>query len=133
MLNNLTISGRLTADPEVRRTPNGVSVTNFSIAVDRDYDKEKADFFRCVSWRSTADFIGKYFKKGNRIEIAGHLENSEWTDKEGNKRVTTEIVADRAYFCESRKSEAAPDGAFYDFNGPVEQMETDADENDLPF
>ena len=123
MLNNVTISGRLTADPDVRRTPNGVSVTNFSIAVDRDYDKEKADFFRCVSWRGTADFIGKYFKKGNRIIVLGHLENSEWTDKNGEKRITTEIITERAYFAESKKSEASEDGAFYDFGN----------EDDLPY
>lgn len=123
MLNSLSIMGRLVADPDVRRTPAGVSVTNFRIVVDRDYDKEAADFFQCVAWRGTADFVGKYFKKGNRIAIHGSIQNSDWTDKNGEKRTTTEIVAREVYFCESKKSEAAPDGAFYDFGN----------EDDLPY
>jgi len=96
--------GRLTKDPELRTTPNGVSVCSFSIAVDRDYaDKDtkerEVDFFDIVAWRNTAEFVHKYFSKGRMIGVNGRLQNRTWEDKQGNKRRTTEIRAEHCYFC----------------------------------
>lgn len=109
---NLNISmliGRLTGDPELKQTPNGVAVTTFSIAVNRQYSKDKeqqADFINCVAWRNTAEFIAKYFKKGNAIFIKGAIQTRSWTDNNGNKRYATEVIADEAQFVESKKGEA---------------------------
>ena len=97
MLNNLVIMGRLTKDPELRRTSSGVAVASFSIAVDGDYkDKDgnrKTNFFDCTAWRQTGEYICKYFTKGRMIVIRGSLDNQDWTDKEGNKRRSTSILS----------------------------------------
>ena len=102
MLNRITIMGRLTRDPEYRSTPSGLSVVNFSVAVDRDFPgqsgEKETDFIDCVAWRRTAEFITKYFTKGALIVVSGRLQIRSWTDKDGNKRRTAEIVADNAYF-----------------------------------
>lgn len=102
MLNQVIMMGRLTADPELKQTQGGVSVTKFTIAVERNYTvdngKRETDFFDVVSWRSTADFIARYFTKGQLIAIVGSLENQKWTDQSGNKRVTAKIIADQAFF-----------------------------------
>lgn len=102
MLNRITIMGRLTRDPEYRATPSGLSVVNFSVAVDRDFPSQsgekETDFIDCVAWRKTAEFITKYFTKGSLIVLSGRLQIRGWTDKDGNKRRTAEIVADNVYF-----------------------------------
>lgn len=106
MLNRAIMMGRLCADPELRRTQNQISVCSFRIAVDRDYakDKEKeTDFFDVVAWRATAEFICKYFTKGRMIVVDGRMQTRSWTDKEGGKRVSTELVADNAYFGDSKR------------------------------
>lgn len=115
MLNHITIMGRLVRDPELRRTGSGVAVASFCVAVDRDYapkdgGERKADFINCVAWRQTGEFVSKYFAKGRMIVVDGRLEMREWTDKEGNKRVTAEINVDNAYFGDSKPagSGAAP-------------------------
>ncbi len=110
MLNHITIMGRLVRDPELRRTGSGVAVASFSVAVDRDYSgrdggEKKTDFIDCVAWRQTGEFISKYFTKGRMIVVDGRLEMRDWTDKEGNKRRSAEIVADSVYFGDSKKSE----------------------------
>ena len=109
MLNHITIMGRLTRDPELRRTGSGVAVASFTVAVDRDFGKSESgeketDFIDCVAWRQTGEFVSKYFTKGSMIVVSGRLQIRNWTDKEGNKRRTAEVVADNVYFGESRRS-----------------------------
>ena len=108
MLNHITLMGRLVRDPELRRTGTGIAVASFRIAVDRDFapkdgGERKADFIDCVAWRQTGEFISKYFTKGRMIVVDGRLEMRDWTDKEGNKRTSAEVVVDNAYFGDSRR------------------------------
>ena len=108
MLNHITIMGRLVRDPELRRTGSGVAVTNFCVAVDRDYvakdsGEGKTDFINCFAWRGTGEFIAKYFTKGRMIVVDGRLEMRDWTDKDGNKRTSAEINVDNAYFGDSKR------------------------------
>ena len=103
MLNHITIMGRLTRDPELRRTGSGIAVASFSVAVDRDFGKnengeKETDFIDCVAWRQTGEFVSKYFTKGSMIVVSGRLQVRSWTDKDGNKRRTAEVVADNVYF-----------------------------------
>lgn len=107
MLNVVAIAGRLTRDPELRTTNSGTSVVSFSIAVDRNYTAQgaerEADFLDVVAWKGTADFICKYFGKGSAIIVEGRLQTRNWEDKSGNKRKSTEIVAENVYFGDSKK------------------------------
>ncbi len=108
MLNHITIMGRLVRDPELRRTGSGIAVASFRVAVDRDFQSKdggerKADFIDCVAWRQTGEFISKYFTKGRMIVVDGRLEMRDWTDKDGNKRTTAEIVVANAYFGDSKR------------------------------
>ena len=113
MLNHIVIMGRLTRDPEYRTTGSNLSVCNFSVAVDRDFSgqsgEKETDFIDCVAWRKTAEFVTKYFVKGSMVVVSGSLQIRSWTDKDGNKRRTAEIVASNVYFGESkRNSDAQP-------------------------
>ena len=108
MLNHITIMGRLTRDPELRRTGSGVAVASFTVAVDRDFGKNEAgeketDFIDCVAWRQTGEFVSKYFTKGRMAVVSGRLQIRSWTDKDGNKRRTAEVVADNVYFGDSKR------------------------------
>ena len=110
MLNHITIMGRLTRDPELRRTGSGIAVASFTVAVDRDFGnrdggERETDFIDCVAWRQTGEFVSKYFTKGSMIVVSGRLQIRSWNDKEGNKRRTAEVVADNVYFGESKRSE----------------------------
>ena len=110
MLNHIVIMGRLTRDPELRRTGSGVAVASFSLAVDRDFSpkdggERETDFIDCVAWRQTGEFVSKYFTKGRMAVVSGRLQIRSWTDKEGNKRRTAEVVADNVYFGDSRRDE----------------------------
>ena len=109
MLNVVTIMGRLTRDPELRRTNSGKPVASFTVAVDRDFapdgQEKQTDFIDCVAWQGTAEFVDKYFNKGSMIVVTGRLQLRDWTDKDGNKRRTAEIVASSVYFGESKKSQ----------------------------
>lgn len=107
-LNKVILGGRLACDPELKRTPNGVSVTSFSLAVDRRAGKEKTitDFITVVAWRNNAEFISKYFHKGSSICIVGSIQTRSWNDNNGQKRYTTEIVVDEACFVDSKGNEA---------------------------
>lgn len=101
MLNDISIMGRLVRDPELRRTGSGIAVASFTVAVDRDFaqdGKKETDFIDCVAWRQTGEFVSKYFRKGSMIVVKGRLQIRNWTDKEGNKRKTAEVVADNCYF-----------------------------------
>lgn len=108
MLNHIVIMGRLVRDPELRRTGSGIAVASFRVAVDRDFapkdgGERKADFIDCVAWRQTGEFISKYFAKGRMIVVDGRLEMRDWTDKDGNKRTSAEIVVSNAYFGDSKR------------------------------
>lgn len=108
-LNQITIMGRMVRDPELRRTGSGVAVTSFTLAVDRDYNpkdggEKETDFIDCNAWRNTAEFVAKYFTKGSMAIVSGRLQVRNWTDKEGNKRRSAEVVADSVYFGDSKKS-----------------------------
>ena len=110
MLNHITIMGRMTRDPELRRTGSGVAVASFTLAVDRDFSgrdggEKEVDFIDCVAWRHTGEFVSKYFTKGQMAVASGRLQIRSWTDKDGNKRRTAEVVADNVYFAGSK-----PDG-----------------------
>ena len=109
MLNHIVIMGRLTRDPELRRTGSGIAVTSFSVAVERDFGnrdggERETDFIDCVAWRQTGEFVSKYFTKGSMIVVSGRLQIRGWTDKDGNKRRSAEVVADNVYFGESKRS-----------------------------
>ena len=108
MLNHITIMGRLTRDPELRRTGSGIAVASFTVAVDRDFGgrdggEKETDFIDCVAWRQTGEFVSKYFTKGRMIVVSGRLQIRSWTDKDGNKRRTAEVVADNCYFGDSKR------------------------------
>ena len=108
MLNHIVIMGRLTRDPELRRTGSGIAVASFSLAVDRDYSpkdggERETDFIDCVAWRQTGEFVSKYFTKGRMAVVSGRLQIRSWTDKDGNKRRTAEVVADNVYFGDSKR------------------------------
>lgn len=109
MLNHIVIMGRLTRDPELRRTGSGLAVANFTVAVDRDWPskdtgEKETDFINCVAWRQTGEFVSKYFTKGSMIVVSGRLQIRKWTDDNGNNRTTAEIVADNVYFGESKRN-----------------------------
>ena len=117
MLNHIVIMGRLTRDPELRRTGSGVAVTSFTVAVDRDFGNRESgeretDFIDCVAWRQTGEFVSKYFAKGRMAVVSGRLQIRNWTDKEGNKRRSAEIVADNVYFGDSKREGDAPGNAY---------------------
>jgi single-strand DNA-binding protein len=113
MLNKIILMGRLVKDPELRRTQSGTAVTSFRIAVDRDFKSQdgskQADFFDVVAWRNTAEFVSKYFSKGRMAVVEGRLQTRDWTDRDGGKRVATEIVADNIYFGDSKRDNAGGD------------------------
>lgn len=111
MLNKIIIMGRLTRDPELRRTGSGTAVTGFSLAVDRDFKgqsgERETDFIDVVAWRNTAEFVSKYFSKGRMAVVEGRLQMRDWTDKDGGKRRSAEVVADSVYFGDSRPADGS--------------------------
>ena len=122
MLNKIILMGRLTRDPELRRTQSGTAVTSFSLAVDRDFKSQsgekETDFIDIVAWRSTAEFVSKYFTKGRMAVVEGRLQTRDWTDREGGKRVATEIVADNIYFGDSKRDGAGEYGGAPAYGAP---------------
>ena len=148
MLNHITIMGRLTRDPELRRTGSGVAVASFSLAVDRDYSprdggERETDFIDCVAWRQTGEFVSKYFTKGRMAVVSGRLQIRSWTDKDGNKRRTAEIVADNVYFGDSKRdgdsgSAYSAPASFGGYSAPSQSSASDFamlddDDAQLPF
>lgn len=142
MLNKIFIMGRLTRDPELRRTQNGTAVAGFALAVDRDYKNadgtKETDFIEVVAWRSSAEFVSKYFTKGRMAIVEGRLQIRDWTDKDGNKRRNAEVVADNVYFGDSKKEGDSSGG--YKAAGKAVDVEPDTedfaeveDEEDWPF
>lgn len=124
MLNKIVIMGRLTRDPELRRTQSGLSVTSFSVACDRDFKAQdgsrETDFIDCVAWRNTAEFVCKYFAKGRMAVVEGRLQIRDWQDNNGNKRRSAEIVADNVYFGDSKRD---GDGGGYQQGGYPQQSQ----------
>ena len=150
MLNHITIMGRLTRDPELRRTGSGIAVASFTVAVDRDYGgkdggERETDFIDCVAWRQTGEFVSKYFTKGRMIVVDGKLQIRNWTDKDGNKRRSAEVVADNVYFGDSKReggaqgtgAYAAPEGSYGGYSAPATPASDfamlDDDDAQLPF
>ena len=131
MLNRIIIMGRLVRDPELRRTQSGNAVTSFTLAVDRDFKADggerETDFINCVAWRNTAEFVDKYFTKGRMAVVSGRLQNRSWTDKEGNKRKATEIVAESVYFGDSKREE------LQSYAAPQESFAELPDDGEIPF
>ena len=118
MLNHIPIMGRLTRDPELRYTQSQTPVASFTLAVDRDFGsrdggEKQTDFIDCVAWRSTAEFVSKYFQKGSMAVVSGRLQIRDWTDREGGKRRSAEVVVDNIYFGESRRRDSS-EGSSYD-------------------
>ena len=140
MLNHITLMGRLTRDPELRHTGSGVPVAAITIAVDRDRKDQngerETDFVDIVVWRNTAEFVSKYFAKGSMAVVSGRLQMRKWTDKDGNKRVSAEVVAENVYFGDSKKS-ASEGGGFAPQFTPQQETGDFAvitdDDSDLPF
>ena len=148
MLNHITIMGRLTRDPELRRTGTGTAVASFTVAVDRDFGgrdggEKETDFIDCVAWRQTGEFVSKYFTKGSMIVVSGRLQIRSWNDKDGNKRRTAEVVADNVYFGEAKRGDnnaaysapAAPSfGGYTAPSAPASDFAMlDDDDAQLPF
>jgi len=149
MLNHIVLMGRLTRDPELRQTQSGVSVASFSLAVDRDYQnrdsgEKQTDFIDIVAWRSTAEFVSKYFSKGKMAVVSGRLQIRDWTDRDGGKRRSAEVVADNVYFGESKsgsQSGGQPSASRNSSSGyggyDAPEIKTDfaevEDDGDLPF
>lgn len=140
MLNTITAMGRLTRDPELRYTQNQVPVASFTIACDRDYTPQgqdkQTDFIDCVAWRSTGEFVKKHFTKGRMIVVAGRLQSRKWTDDNGNKRTSWEIVLDSCYFGDSKKDGEGTQPAQQQNTGSIEPQqftEMDDDDGELPF
>ena len=149
MLNKIILMGRLTRDPELRHTQSGVSVASFTLAVDRDFKdrstgEKSTDFIDIVAWRQTGEFVSKYFTKGRMAVVEGRLQIRDWTDKEGNKRRTAEVVADNVYFGDSRRdgdngyqggySRPAAPAPDYGTPSPADDQFSDlSDDDELPF
>ena len=133
MLNKIVLMGRLTRDPELRKTQSGTAVASFTMAVDRDYKPQdgerETDFIDIVAWRGTGEFVSKYFTKGRMAVVEGRLQVRDWKDKDGAKRRSTEVIADSVYFGDSKRSEsgtpADPSGEFHEV--------PDEEKGELPF
>ena len=142
-LNRSVIMGRFTKDPEIKKTPNGVSVTSFTLAVERDYkDQDGAkgvDFIDCVAWRNTAEFICKYFGKGRTAIVEGRIQIRSWSDQDGNKHRNAEILVDNIYFGDSKRNEPKridrgnPDDMFTSGGGDFLEIEEGDENGELPF
>lgn len=138
--NKVILGGRLTADPELKQTPSGISVCSFSIAVNRKYSKEgeqQTDFINCVAWRNTAEFISRYFKKGSSLCIVGNIQTRTWTDQNNQKRFATEVIVDEAMFVDSKSDGGqAPSGGYVPdvYTAPAApKFEELKEDEDLPF
>ena len=143
MMNRVCLMGRLTKDPELKQTPNNVSVATFSLAVDRNYqadkDNKQTDFINIVAWRHTAEFVGKYFTKGQLVAVEGSIQTRSYQDKDGNNRTVFEVVADQVYFAEkkqngenkSQSESSAKDSFQVGDLGDFEEF--DANDGELPF
>ena len=140
MLNHITVMGRMVRDPELRRTGSGVAVASFTVAVDRDFannGEKETDFIDCVAWRQLGEFVDKYFPKGKMAVVSGRLQIRSWTDKDGNKRRTAEIVAENVYFGDSKNDSTSQNNATTGFvkaeNVPNNFAPIEEEDEKLPF
>lgn len=140
MLNRVTLQGRLTADPELRRTQSGTAVTSFSLAVEKDFkDKDSGqqgvDFINCISWKQTAEHIARYMAKGRMIVVEGKVQTRNYTDKEGNRRYATEILVERMYFAGDKQNEEGSGGTYSCETMAPQQFQDlgEAGDGELPF
>lgn len=139
MLNSVCLMGRLTADPELKSTQSGVSVCSFRIAVDRTYtpkgQEKQTDFINIITWRSTAEFVSRYFRKGQLVAVQGSIQTSQYTDRDGNKRTTFDVVADNVFFAEKKaESGETKQGAGYDHSPDIQgDFEEIISPDELPF
>lgn len=140
MLNSITMMGRLTRDPELRRTPNGKGVCSFTLAVDRDTKTENGergvDFIECVAWDGTAEFVAKHLTKGSSVGILGRLQIRDWADKDGNKRKSAEVIVRSVYFAGSKPQEGSYStyaASVGKYDKPAEFAEIAEEDGDLPF
>ena len=137
MLNKIVLMGRLTRDPELRRTGSGTPVAGFSLAVDRDFKdqsgEKQTDFVDVVVWRNTAEFVSKYFSKGRMAIVEGRLQIREWVDKDGGKRRTAEVVADNVYFGDSKQENKTPAQNFEDLKNRMSGFAEIKEDGELPF
>ena len=135
-MNHVSLVGRLTADPQIKQTSAGISTATFTVAVDKKYNKDKereADFIRCKAWRGTAEFISKYFFKGQKIGILGRIETGSYTDNDGKKVYTTEVIAEDVEFVERRQESYTGNDEMQSAESQTDtRVDTDAD-LDLPF
>lgn len=130
MLNTVIIMGRLTADPELRKTQNGTAVSSFTVAVERRFQREQTDFINVVAWKQTAEFVEKYFHKGDMIALRGSIQQRNYEDKNGNKRTAVEVVADEVSFCGSKGENTQKNGAQFTERDDFEEIPVT---DDLPF
>lgn len=139
MLNSVCLMGRLTADPELKSTQSGVSVCSFRIAVDRTYtpkgQEKQTDFINIVTWRGTAEFVSRYFRKGQLVAVQGSIQTSQYTDRDGNKRTAFDVVADNVFFAEKKaESGETKQGAGYDHSPDIQgDFEEIISPDELPF
>ena len=145
MLNKAILMGRLVADPELRRTPNNNSVTSFTLAVNRSFvrqgEQPQTDFIDVVAWGKTAEFVSRYFVKGQQVAVAGRIQTRNWEDRNGNKRKSTEVVAEEVHFAEPKRetqptyrNDPGPSSLPFDFNSGVDEFrELSDDDGELPF
>ena len=140
MLNRIIVMGRMTRDPELRRTNSGTAVASFSLAVDRDFKSQsgekETDFIDVVAWRNTAEFVSKYFSKGRMAVVEGRLQLRDWTDRDGNKRRSAEVVVEQMYFGDSKRDEGSTQATRYQpsVTEPEDEFaELEGDDGDLPF
>lgn len=136
-MNNISLVGRITVEPELKQTQKGISVTSFSIAVDRPGSQDTTDFIPVVAWRQTAEFVCKYFRKGQRIGLTGKLTSRKYEDRDGNKRTAYEVVADRVEFVESKPKadglDVSTEPVATGYGGFTEVAVEEIAEDDLPF
>ena len=139
MLNSVCLMGRLTADPELKSTQSGVSVCSFRIAVDRTYQpkgqEKQTDFINIITWRSTAEFVSRYFRKGQLVAVQGSIQTGQYTDRDGNKRTAFDVVADNVFFAEKKaESGETKQGAGYDHSPDIQgDFEEIISPDELPF
>ena len=135
-LNRIIIMGRMTKDPELRRTNSGTAVTTFTLAVDRDFKSQngerETDFIDCTAWRNTAEFAANYFGRGRMAVVEGRLQMRDWTDREGNKRRSAEVIADNVYFGDSNNGSRGTSNGDNDKSGDFHEL-PDEEEGELPF
>lgn len=141
-MNKVILLGRLTKDVELKNTQSGVAVCGFTIAVDRKYKADgqpTADFINCTAWKHTAEFVAKYFRKGNRIALEGRIQTRDWVDDNGEKHYVTEVIVDAAEFCESKQQSAPPpivareEAGYFDGVSDPPEYQFDASDEGIPF